>query len=87
MPVISSEYEPEYEPMYPPEEPPEYRYTVVYKGPYFEGDPEDPNHYNRANYNRWEDAIGLYNFLQQYDADVSVDDNEYGVRLRNDEWY
>lgn len=57
------------------------RYSVGYEGHLFEGDTDG---YNEHGYDKWEDAIAIYN---AYPDIVSIRDNEYGVTFAHDEWY
>lgn len=56
------------------------RYTVWYEGYIFEGDTDG---FNEHNYDRWEDAISLYN---AYGDMIHIRDNEYGVSFDYGEW-
>lgn len=60
------------------------RYTVSYKGPLFEGDPEDPEAWNSFGTDSW-DEITIY--MTFYPEQVYIDDNEYDVAWHDGEWY
>ena len=56
------------------------RYSVCYKGYIFEGDTDG---YNEHGYDRWEDAMAIYN---AYAGIISIHDNEYDVTFSNGVW-
>ena len=56
------------------------RYTVWYEGYLFE---EDTDGYNEHGYDKFEDAIALYN---AYGDMIHIKDNEYGVSFDYGEW-
>ena len=56
------------------------RYTVWYEGYLFDGDTEG---YNKHNYDKFEDAIALYN---QYGDMIHIKDNEYDVVYEYGNW-
>lgn len=56
------------------------RYTVWYEGCIFEGDTDG---YNEHGYDRFEDAIALYN---AYGNMIHIRDNAYGVSFDYGEW-
>ena len=56
------------------------RYTVMYEGFIFEGDTDGLNFHD---YDRWEDAISLYNF---YGDMIEIKYNEYDVVFSHGEW-
>lgn len=58
------------------------KWTVVYEGFLFEGDSDG---FNRVDYDRFEDAVSLYN-AYRHDTYIIIKDNEYDVTLENDEW-
>ena len=57
------------------------KYTVCYEGYIFDGD--NVEGYNRHNYDRFEDAIWVYN---NYPG-VSIHDNEYDVTYEDGDWH
>lgn len=56
------------------------RYTVWYEGYLFEGDTDG---YNEHGYDKFEDAISLYN---AYGDMIHIKDNEYGVSFDYGDW-
>ena len=56
------------------------KYTVWYEGYLFEGDSDG---FNEHDYDRWEDAIALYN---TYGDMIHIKDNEYAVTFEYGEW-
>jgi hypothetical protein len=56
------------------------RYTVRYKGFYFEGDKTQG--WNSVNCDSFEEAMEIYNHI----PGSSIKDNEYDVILENGEW-
>ena len=56
------------------------KYTVWYEGYLFEGDSDG---FNEHGYDRWEDAIALYN---TYGDMIHIKDNEYDVTFEYGEW-
>lgn len=56
------------------------RYTVWYEGYLFNGDMDG---YNEHGYDRFEDAIELYNF---YGEMIHIRDNKYDVTFEYGEW-
>jgi len=62
------------------------KYTLWYNAKLHEEDKEDG--FNSIDYDRWEDAIENYNYMvAQGVPDVSLADNEYGVTLKDGEWW
>lgn len=57
------------------------KYSVCYKGHIFKGDTDG---YNVHGYDKWEDAIAIYNAYP--DMDITIKDNEYGVTFADGEW-
>ena len=57
------------------------RYTVSYDGVLFDGDTEGLNVHH---YERWEDAIWVYN---GYPDIVMIEDTETGMTLFHGEWF
>lgn len=55
------------------------KYSVCYKGHIFEGDTDG---YNVHGYDRWEDAIAIYNSY----PGVTIKDNEYGLTFADGDW-
>lgn len=56
------------------------QYTVWYEGHLFEGDSDGLNEHD---YDRWEDAIALYN---TYGDTIHIKDNKYDVSFDYGEW-
>ena len=56
------------------------RYTVWYEGQLFEGDKPG---YNEHGFDRWVDAIALYN---TYGDIIHIRDNEYGCSFDYGDW-
>lgn len=57
------------------------RYSVWYKGTFFEGDTEG---WNECGFDSWEKAKELYNAIGT--EDVYITDNEYDCTFSNGEW-
>ena len=57
-----------------------HKYTVWYEGYLFCGDADG---YNEHGYDKWEDAIALYD---AYGDMIHITDNEYGVTFEYGEW-
>ena len=60
------------------------RYTVSYRGPLFEGDPEDPGAWNSFDTDVWGE-ITVY--MHMYPQQVYINDNYYDVAWHDGEWY
>ena len=56
------------------------KYTVQYNGHLFDGDTDG---FNSHNYDRFEDAMRVYNMY----PNVIIHDNEYGVTYENGDWH
>ena len=57
------------------------KYTVWYKGCFFEGDTEG---WNSAGFDSWENAYSFYNSFGFKDGYIK--DNEYGCTFADGEW-
>lgn len=64
----------------------ESQYTLVYQGNFFYGDCDGVNFHD---YDSWEEVVEIYDrFIEyDYDKDVMIRDNYYGVTLQHGEWY
>lgn len=58
------------------------RYTVGYEGKLFE---DDTDVWNEHGYDKWEDAIELYNRYGNI-VQILIKDNKYDVVFANGEW-
>ena len=59
-------------------------YSVTYYGAVFSNDEDSYNTYETEYY---DEAMELYNFVSQYDANAYLDDNYCGVTFSHGEWY
>lgn len=60
----------------------DFKYTVHYKGAFFEGDTDG---WNECGYDDWDMAFELYHAIGG--KDVYISDNEYGCTFSKGEWY